>query len=330
MAGFLSIQSSGNQTEVFYIGYFGRAADGPGYLYWINDLTTHEAVGMSAETAAANIANSFAVQPEAQAQYSFLASPPPVLNPTDVVQIAGVDAFISQVYVNLFSHAPDTDGLGILADTDLERHRFGWKCRLRRGHRSDRLRSKRAHRQNRRGDGAHETNIRGQSGLGSRLPRHGATGRGVVDAATLSAIIFPIIAVATASPLPSPSDVIEISASNGVIDPGRGGYTIRFMGGVTGDTLVLHDGPPDQIVGFDPDARDVLDLRGLLAETTLDVEDVSPNPEAWFAIANRGADALLMFDPLGHGGGSTVAVPTGLGSLVTSFSSLMSRNAVQI
>ena len=42
----------------------------------------------------------------------FLLGPPPAtLNPTDPVQIAGVDLFINQIYQNLFNRAADTSGL---------------------------------------------------------------------------------------------------------------------------------------------------------------------------------------------------------------------------
>ena len=74
----------------------------------------------------------------------------------------------------------------------------------------------------------------------------------------------------------------------------------------------------------------MLDLRGLLTESALNVEDVLANQANYFAIANEGADALLMFDPLGQGGGDTVAVLTDRGSSVPSFSSLMSNDAVRI
>ena len=62
-------------------------------------------------SAVVNVADAFAVQPEATSMYSFLASPPATLNPTDPVQIAGVDLFINQIYQNLFNRAADTSGL---------------------------------------------------------------------------------------------------------------------------------------------------------------------------------------------------------------------------
>ena len=110
MSGFLATQSSASQTEAIYIAYFGRAADGPGYLYWTGSFGSQEASGVPATTAAVNIANSFAVQSEATALYPFLAAPPAMLSTTDPVQIAGVDQFLGQVYENLFNRAADTTG----------------------------------------------------------------------------------------------------------------------------------------------------------------------------------------------------------------------------
>ncbi len=102
MAGLLSGLTNAQQIEAIYVAYFGRAADGTGYLYWGNAAQTMSPVA---------IANSFAVQPEATSMYAFLASPPHPLIPTDPVQIAAVDTFINQVYQNLFNRAADGPGL---------------------------------------------------------------------------------------------------------------------------------------------------------------------------------------------------------------------------
>ncbi len=110
MSGFLAPQSAANQTEAIYIAYFGRAADGPGYLYWTASFASQAAAGVPITTAAVNTADSFAVQPEATQLYAFLASPPAMLSTTDAVQIAGVDQFLGQVYENLFNRAADTAG----------------------------------------------------------------------------------------------------------------------------------------------------------------------------------------------------------------------------
>ena len=43
--GFLDTQSNANNVEAMYVAYFGRGGDGPGYLYWNNQLATEEAGG---------------------------------------------------------------------------------------------------------------------------------------------------------------------------------------------------------------------------------------------------------------------------------------------
>ena len=143
-----------------------------------------------------------------------------------------------------------------------------------------------------------------------------------------SATAITTTAAAASLPLAAANDPITISASNSVIDPGAGGYTIQFLAGATADTLVLHSGGADQIAGFDLAGGDVLDLRGLLAGAGLNVQDVLPAASSDFTIQDQGANAVLMFDPLGHGGGGAVAVLGNLGGVVTSFSALTSHNAV--
>ena len=115
MSGFLSTLTPvpGAQIEAIYIAYYGRAADGGGYLYWQNDAAILIAGGLTTTQAAVNIADAFALQPESQANYSFLASPPATLNPNDPVQIASVDTFIEQVYANLFNRTVDGTDAGV-------------------------------------------------------------------------------------------------------------------------------------------------------------------------------------------------------------------------
>ena len=113
MAGFLETQSNANQTEAVYIAYFTRAADGGGYLYWTDQFAADESAGLSPAQSAAQISQSFAVQPEATAAYAFLASPPAILSTTDPTQIAAVDSFIIQVYQNLFNRAVTSSDGGV-------------------------------------------------------------------------------------------------------------------------------------------------------------------------------------------------------------------------
>ena len=121
---------------------------------------------------------------------------------------------------------------------------------------------------------------------------------------------------------------IVISASNSVIDPGTGGSSIQFIAGAGHDTVVLHQGATDLISGFDPAAGDALDVRGLFAASGLNAADVMPNLGAYLTVAGQGADAALLFDPTGHGGGNVVAVLTGLGGAVPNTATLTGRGAV--
>jgi hypothetical protein len=81
------------QITSLYIGYFGRAPDPEGLNYWVGRL----ADGFSL----AEIAESFSVQAESQAKYPYLSNP----------NIASPQAFITQVYLNLFNRVPDAEGL---------------------------------------------------------------------------------------------------------------------------------------------------------------------------------------------------------------------------
>jgi hypothetical protein len=87
------------QIESLYIGYFGRAGEPDGVDFWLGQLN-------SGSMSLAQIAASFSVQPEAKAEYAFLAHP----------ELAGqnpgsIPAFITEVYQNLFHRAPDAEGL---------------------------------------------------------------------------------------------------------------------------------------------------------------------------------------------------------------------------
>jgi hypothetical protein len=87
------IVTAQEQIGQLYVGYFGRAADPDGLNYWVQQLQG----GMSLSA----IANSFAVQPEATALYSFLAAP----------AVGDPAAFITAIYQDLFNHGPDAAGL---------------------------------------------------------------------------------------------------------------------------------------------------------------------------------------------------------------------------
>jgi hypothetical protein len=98
-----------SQIETIYIGYFGRAGDPGGTNYWTNQLLT----GGSTVQTMTGIAASYSVQPEAQAQYPFLANPSGATTSGAGNQL---DQFINSVYQNLFGRAADgTDTSGGLS-----------------------------------------------------------------------------------------------------------------------------------------------------------------------------------------------------------------------
>lgn len=90
----MAIDTTLDQVEALYIGYFGRAGEPDGVNYWVGQLNNGYAV--------ADMAASFSVQDEAKAEYPFLANPNIVTDPV---------GFITAIYQNLFERAPDADGL---------------------------------------------------------------------------------------------------------------------------------------------------------------------------------------------------------------------------
>ena len=83
MSGSLVSLTPDQQIEVIYIAYFGRAANLSGQTYWSNAYKTmttpvsEGGYGFMSIGAIVNIANNFALGPEAMALYSFLANPRP-------------------------------------------------------------------------------------------------------------------------------------------------------------------------------------------------------------------------------------------------------------
>ncbi|MGQ3296833.1 DUF4214 domain-containing protein [Reyranella sp.] len=82
------------QIAALYVGYFNRGADPEGLNYWLSQT----------QMSVVEIANSFAVQPEAKATYAFLATP-------NLQSVPAIDQFITEVYQNVFERAPDQAGL---------------------------------------------------------------------------------------------------------------------------------------------------------------------------------------------------------------------------
>jgi hypothetical protein len=116
-------------------------------------------------------------------------------------------------------------------------------------------------------------------------------------------------------------DTTTISASGQSIDLGPGDHTIQFMAGATSDTLVLHEGGTDSVVGFDPSAGDMLDLSALLAEANVDIGDAISHLANYVSVANVDGSAAILFDPMGRGGGSQVALLENDGGMVAQLQS---------
>lgn len=76
-----------------YVGYYNRAPDPEGLNYWIGRV--------NAGVTLSDIADSFAASPEAISTYPYLALP----------NVVSPEAFVTQIYQNLFNRAPDADGL---------------------------------------------------------------------------------------------------------------------------------------------------------------------------------------------------------------------------
>jgi hypothetical protein len=121
----------------------------------------------------------------------------------------------------------------------------------------------------------------------------------------------------------SDSGAIVISGSGQSIDPGAGNHTIQFAAGATDDTLVLHLGGSNQVLGFDPNAGDLLSLSALLSEAHVSVADVA-QLAGYVSVADVNGSAAISFDPAGQGGGSMVASLTNDGGLAAQLQTLKS------
>ncbi len=345
--GLLAVFDINQQLGLIYIAYYDRAADDAGFAYWSGQNSQAQGAGASATTVLTGIANAFATQTETETLYPslapYLVSSPPSLN-TPAGQ-AALTSFLDGIYTNLFNRSPDGPGanywlgqfsaglvtLGAAAlaiangATGNDAIQVSNKVTV----------------------GLDFTNRTKSNGLGvsvstplpttflpaAKAALNGVDGLSLNDASVTAGMNMtsaflasvPSGFVTTSAEIATP---ITISASSSVIDPGAGSFTIQFLPGSAADTVVLHNGGTDQIAGFNPVAGDLLDLRSLIAEAGVNVQDVVANPDSYFTVATQGADATLMFDPLGHGGGSAVAVLRNLGGTVQNLSDLTSHNAV--
>ncbi|HTC11243.1 MAG TPA: DUF4214 domain-containing protein, partial [Acetobacteraceae bacterium] len=339
--GMIGILNTNQQLELIYIAYFNRAADGGGLTYWAGQDAQAQADGQSAALALTNIANSFTPQQETLALYPFLSTPDLNLN-TPAAQ-AGLTSFISSLYENLFDRAPDAPGeaywVGQLTSGSVALGAAALEIA------NGATGTDAIEVENKIAVALDFTTRTAAAGLGetATLPAsfvtaahtvlNGVDGAWPNDAsvtAGMSATTAYISSSTTGTATTSSVDtsIITITGSEQLIDPGLGSHTIQFLAGASADTLVLHANAVDQIAGFDP-RTDVLDLRSLLSEANVDLNDHTAVLGKYLMITVRGSDALVSFDPTGHGGGSMVATLQGLGSSEPELDTLVARGAIR-
>ena len=94
MALDLSTLTAQEQAAAIYIGYYDRAPDPAGCAFW-------ESVVANPAVSLADIATDFSTQAETQAEHPFFVAP----------TAAAANAFITELYLNLFNREPDMAGL---------------------------------------------------------------------------------------------------------------------------------------------------------------------------------------------------------------------------
>ncbi len=99
MAIALNTLSAEQQIMAVYIGYYDRAADPTGFDFWI-DILNDTSLGLS------GIATDFSTQSETQSVHGFFSDP----------STSSANAFITEVYLNLFNREPDAAGLEFWSD----------------------------------------------------------------------------------------------------------------------------------------------------------------------------------------------------------------------
>ncbi|WP_104019691.1 DUF4214 domain-containing protein [Roseovarius nitratireducens] len=86
------------QATAIYVAYYDRAPDPAGLQFWTDQIQG----GLSLE----EVATSFSAAAETKAKFSFFDTP----------DLVGAGTFLTQVYLNLFNRAPDTEGLAFWTD----------------------------------------------------------------------------------------------------------------------------------------------------------------------------------------------------------------------
>ena len=339
------------QLELIYIGYFDRSADGSGFNFWVGQDTQAQGSGQTAVTALTNIADSFTPQPETIGLYPFLASAG--ANLTTPSAHAGLVTFIAAVYQNLFGHAPDAAGASYwLNQISSGAAPLGAAILAIANGATGNDATELVNKVTVALDFTTRTNAAGLTGMGSSSTSllaaahsvlSGVDGTSLNDASVTAgenataAFISGAKsanggALALTADTPAPgaaNDLITISASNSVVDPGLGNYAIQFLAGSSSDTLVPHSGGVYLVSGFDP-STDVLDLRSLLSEANVNPGGGVASLNNYLTVTDQGSNALIGFDPTGHGGGNSFIVLQGPGAVVTNLDTLVAEGAIRI
>jgi len=124
-------------------------------------------------------------------------------------------------------------------------------------------------------------------------------------------------------------NVISAAGPDQLVDPGTGSYTIQFLSGASGNTLVLHPGGVDQVYGFDP-GTDVLDLRSVLARSNIGLSGEAAFLGGTVGIEAQGSDVVVTFDPTALGNGATIAVIHGIVPGTTRLEALIAQNGAPV
>lgn len=103
----LQPQAVYSQIEALYVGYYGRAADPSGFLYWSEQVYEKLAQGEALSSIMKQVSASFATSTE-NGDYAILANTNLDRNNTEQVELA--TSFINQTYQYFFNRDPDTEG----------------------------------------------------------------------------------------------------------------------------------------------------------------------------------------------------------------------------
>ena len=340
--GLLGILSANQQLEMVYIAYFNRSADGAGDTFWVGQNVQAQIAGQSAALAVTNIANSFTPQPETLALYPFLGSAN--LNLSSPAAQTALTSFVGAVYQNLFGHAADlagqtywvgqiTDGAVGLGAAALAIANGATGSDAIEVENKIVVATDFTTRTTAAGLGVSGT-LPGAFVTAAKGALQGVDGTALNDASVTAGMAATTTYISgattsqTADLASGDANVITVGGSDQLIDPGAGGHTIQFLGGATGDALVLRADSMDQVSGFVP-GTDALDVGTLLSAANIALGGDVGALSNYLTVVDQGGNAVLNFDPSGHGGGSAIAVLRGSGSSVTSLASLIDDGAIR-